>query len=143
MHLDQVTPAEYIILKQDTRIKLHKLFNIPQTGVTETVTDATGRGIVVSDGTTYKDLEALTLDKLMTYVGGSDEKDNIHTLFVKAVNRLESEPASVETTFEHSSVTPGFIGPIPEGFKCEKCEFRSASKHGMKIHFGRNHQDYN
>lgn len=148
MPKDQVSIHEFMMQKKETREALRATFGIPRTGKTETIVDATGVGRCISDGTTYKDLEVLTFEKLLTYLGESTGDDNIHSLFNKAVVKIESPMIVLEDPKEpielpKEEVIETTEEPSKEGDKCAKCEFRTASRVAMKMHFGRFHKDYN
>lgn len=164
---DNLSIAEYMQQKRDTREALCAIFSVKRTGRTETVVDATGVGKCISDGATYSDLQAITFDKLVTYLGGADENDNIHSLFVKAVNKIESpmfvlpmptveDVPVIDKIVEETKVEEENKVVLPQAdkkidlhkmedtkTKCAKCAFETASKIAMKMHFGRFHKDYN
>jgi hypothetical protein len=148
--IDQISTHEYIILKKETRDALHATFGIPQTGHTETVTDSSGKGRVISDGTTYKDLESLTFEKLLTFLGQADPEDNVHSLFTKVVNILEKPPVDLGIKIENAAKDiaaaeekSNVENPSIDNVKCAKCEFRASTNKVMKEHFKNFHKDYN
>ncbi len=143
MYKDQITPQEYIILKLETRNLLHSIFGIPKSGATETITDQSGIGRLVSDGTTYKDLEILTFEKLLTFLGEAKPEDNVHSLFTKVVQRLESPVKdiiapvnNVEEKVEESkeSEIVKKVDPGIDGLKCELCPYATANVKALHMH---------
>lgn len=73
---------EWLSLDRDMRKQLRELFSIPQS----TYSHVSG-GIVLSDGSTYEDLAAITIEKLEEYTG---EKGDFKTLFIKTLEKLNS-----------------------------------------------------
>lgn len=150
MAIDQVSTSEYIKQKQETREALREIFGIQRTGKTETIIDAQGKGHVVSDGMTFKDLEVLTFQRLKEFVHDGTDDNNVHSLFIKAVNKIEAPKedfsknnvSSDEIPQEPKVVSEEKIEQPQSGDKCAKCEFRTASKIAMKLHFGKFHKDY-
>ncbi len=148
----QISPQEYVILKKETRDALHSIFGISRSGSTETITDTTGMGRIVSDGTTYKDLEILTFDRLLTFLGESTPEDNVHSLFTKVVQRLELPIKDLNEMYDNKPIIsdlkteeekPVVKNESVDAVKCAKCEFRASTNKIMKEHFRNFHKDYN
>lgn len=156
---DTITTSEWMLQRKETRALLVSIFGIPKTGFGQTITDATGHGINVTDGYNHKDLSIMTFDRLLTYVGESQENDNVHTLFLKAVQKAETEPTPiaevvkvVDITIKESLPTPTV--PLREerveekqdpginGYKCDRngCKFATASRIALSMHIGRFHK---
>jgi hypothetical protein len=70
-----ISTGMWVSLSNEVRYRMRTIFNISQSGITE-VND----GRVVSDGTTYEDLKALTIEKMQKYV------DNPTTDFHKLID---------------------------------------------------------
>ncbi len=153
---DNLSIAEYMQQPRAIRDSLRQLFNLPRTGKTETVTDATGVGRCINDGTTYVDLSHLTFDKLITYIGESTPEDNIHSLFTKAVTKIEelhkkvgaisSPPPVAILPIEEKKVEPVVVVEPPKVVdpndiqKCPYCAFQTMSLKALPMHMGRMHK---
>ena len=130
--IDQITQPEWVSIKQETRHELRKIFMIPRSGSAITENDAMGKGHVISDGCTNSDLQALTTEKLIDYLGGAAVNDNVHTLLKEVVEKIEG----IEVV---KPVVPTNF-PVSGKMKCEKCLFETASKFAMKMHVGKKHK---
>lgn len=147
---DSITTSEWMMLKRETKSALAAIFGITRTGFSQTVTDATGHSTFMTDGFTHKDLAVMTFDRLMTFVGESLEGDNIHTLFLRAVDKIEVAPVEIETIIQKQEAPlPTPTVPLREpkdpginGYKCDKegCAFATASKIALSMHTGRFHK---
>jgi hypothetical protein len=61
-------PAQlWMLLDKATRSYLVNVFEIPMTGIREIIDDR-----VISDGYSNKDLEAITLEKMIAYIGSEE-----------------------------------------------------------------------
>lgn len=128
---DKLSVAEYMHQTREIRDMLSSVFGIPRTGKTETVVDATGKGICVSNGTTYGDLENLSFDKMVTFLGGATDTDNIHSLFIKVVTKLEDEPVKVK----EEVYIPVIPQPVVQNTsKCEFCSYENSNPRAMRMH---------
>ena len=76
--------SNWVSLPNEVRYKIRDVFNIPRSGST-IVND----GRIETDGTTYKDFEALTVEKMQKYL--SDESTDFHKLFDKVVAKVNDE----------------------------------------------------
>lgn len=70
----QLSVQDWLELPMDTRITLRVLFGIPRSQGSIVESDK-----VVSDGTTYKDLESLTSDKMAEYLTSEEDGRPIGT----------------------------------------------------------------
>lgn len=93
----QVTTSQWLLLKPETRDKLREIFFIPKSSCVEVVTDMSGIGHVMSDGTTHKDLATITVEKMRDYLGQelTTLDETFNSLFEKVVAKIEI-PAVVE-----------------------------------------------
>ncbi|HWY36641.1 MAG TPA: hypothetical protein VNX68_18500 [Nitrosopumilaceae archaeon] len=148
MAKDQITSGEWMTLKQSTRNALVAIFGIPRSGFAQTVTDATGHSNFITDGYNHKDLSVITFDRLLSYLQESKPEDNVHTLFLKTVERIENPPAMVEIetvikvekekvqepkTYDYER-NPFTEDPGPDGFKCELCAYATANPKALHLH---------
>jgi hypothetical protein len=76
--------SNWVSLPNEVRYKIRALFNIPMSGSTM-VND----GRIETDGTTYKDFESLTVEKMQTYL--NEVSTDFHKLFDKVVARVNDE----------------------------------------------------
>ena len=80
----QLNVNDWLKLPIDTRLKLRELFDIPKSeGV------ILEDGIVKSDGTTYEDLQAITVEKMRLHLDSEDP--DFVSLFHEVVARIEDE----------------------------------------------------
>ncbi len=80
----QLSLSMWCSLPNEVRNRFRIIFNIPRSESTE-VRD----GVIVSDGTTYKDIQELTVTKMQKYV--SDESTDFHKLFDKTLSKVHEE----------------------------------------------------
>lgn len=125
----------------DVRERLRNTFNLSRSGCTEVVDNQ-----LITDGTTHKDLEVLTKERLLQFckinmVLANDE-ENIFSLFEKVVKDLERQikeekellkplPKEAKTTIEVKNNPDGTItlkasnttggNTVEPEFKCEVC----------------------
>ncbi len=91
----KVSVHDWLALPMPVRIKLRQLFNIPrsQGSLVE-------GNIVKSDGTTFKDLEAITVEKMQGYLGtevlGEPEYSDFVILFNATVDKIQEEDKELE-----------------------------------------------
>lgn len=71
-------------LSSEQRARIRALFSIPRSSHVEVVD-----GKVISDGTSAKDFEALTVDKMKTYL--KSDSNDFHLLFDLVVARIQDE----------------------------------------------------
>ena len=71
----------WVSLPIEVRNRIRVLFDVPRSQATE-VDD----GRLVSDGTTHKDFEAITIEKMQKYL--NDTSDDFHKLFDKVVAKI-------------------------------------------------------
>ncbi len=90
----QLSTHEWLKLPMDTRSKLREIFNIPRSQGT-VLEDNT----VKSDGTTYQDLNAITVEKMSSWLNG-DGSDHVGVevggsdfvaLFNSVIQRIDDE----------------------------------------------------
>ncbi len=80
----QLSTHDWLKLPMDTRIKLREIFNIPKSqGV------VLEDNVVKSDGTTYEDLQAVTVEAMQEFLS-STEQDFVE-LFHNVIGRLDDE----------------------------------------------------
>lgn len=130
--IDQITIPEWVSVNAETRAKLRNILKIPKSGSTQTEIDAFGHGRVITDGCTHADLQNITVEKLVDYLGTAAVDENIHSLFKQAIEKVEQVPQQEVPTEVNI--------PKDNLIKCEKCEFQSASKVAVRLHFGRKHK---
>lgn len=80
----QLSVHDWLKLPMETRNKLREIFNIPKSrgAIVES-------NVVMSDGTTYEDLQAITLGKMQKHL--DSELSDFVTLFNTLVTQLEEE----------------------------------------------------
>jgi len=148
---DQISVPEWMGLKVETKMALAAIFGLSKTGFSQTVTDAQGHPNFITDGYTHKDLSVITFDRLLTYLGQADENDNVHTLFLKAIEKIEAPMVPLEK-FENIikgegvkeiELQEGINNKSIDAVKCAKCKFRTSSNKIMREHFKNFHKDYN
>ena len=149
--IEQITQPIWVSLKLETRNKLREIFKVPRSSASETITDNFGVSHIVSDGSTNVDLQAITVEKLVEYVGSAAINETIYDLFKRAVAKAETPAIVIETVDVHKGdflkmpeikdATPTIN--VPEGktplFKCPECAYTHASKRGMRMHQMRKH----
>lgn len=127
--------VEWMRLSKDTRNTLRQLFGIPMSG-SGWVKD----NVQVQDGVTELDLQAITQERLMTYLGHDGNYDDL----------LKETIAQVEGTLFISERFQG-IQELPEEIKedmgektqepmkCEDCEFVGKNTKAIRMHSTRKH----
>ncbi len=85
----QVSEHDWLSLPMPIRVKLRQLFSVPRSKGT-----TMEGGVVKSDGTTYQDLQAITLEKMQQYLGNGDP--NFGLLFDLVIQRLTDEDKELE-----------------------------------------------
>ena len=92
-HIQQVTTSQWLSLKASTKEKLRETFSIPRSSCVEVITDMSGIGKIMSDGTTHKDLSVITIDKMRDYVGQEITTlgETFNTLFEKVIAKIEGD----------------------------------------------------
>jgi hypothetical protein len=107
MKITQIFVPQWIGLSQETREKLRQIFNIKRSVQVEVVNN-----VLISDGSTDKDLSVMTAETMRTYLK-SKEKD-----FVKLFNAVSD-----------SLETPKIVEPVePLGKVKSKANLKSISK---------------
>lgn len=114
--MEKIYQQHWIDLPQETRNHLVKVFDIPQSGITE-IRDQT----VVADGHTNADLEAITADKMSAYVGSEIGTLAFSRLFDITLAKVKSElhPPVLEIG------TDGLVTDVPQSTPvikyCDTC----------------------
>lgn len=140
-----VTTHQWLPLKKETRDKLAQIFFIPRTGMTEVETDNFGKSYVLSDGYTNSDLQTVTAEKLIDFLGGAAVNETILDLWKRAIDKVEMkteivnpvEPLTVEEKQEiKEQILPDVksMNTADNQLKCGKCPFVTGSARGLKIH---------
>lgn len=101
----QLSVNEWLELPHETRIKLAEIFSIPKsTGIVTTHGVTT---TVLSDGHTYQDLSAITVEKMMNYLGfevhNPEETENVVDfpgLFQAVLDKIDEELANIPEAVE-------------------------------------------
>lgn len=87
--MEYITIHDWLPLKKETREKLQQIFFIPKTGMTEVETDQFGKAHVMKDGFTPVDLQVITVEKLVDYLGTAAINETIKDLWKRAVEKVE------------------------------------------------------
>lgn len=74
----------WVSLPNEVRYRIRAIFNIPRSSNT-VVND----GAIETDGTTYEDFKALTIEKMQEYLGSTDT--DFHKLFDEVVAKVNDE----------------------------------------------------
>lgn len=99
----QVSVHDWLVLPMSVRIKLREFFNIPKS--TGTLVEG---NIVKSDGTTYQDLQAITVPKMQEYLGESYVNiTDFVLLFNAVVEKIQATDIELEPT--EKVVDPGQV----------------------------------
>ncbi len=90
----QLVQPQWLVIPREVRNEMRKIFAIPMSGgcIVES-------NVVMSDGTTNKDLEAITQDKLELFTGKSGDFYELVDVTVKMIEeslKKEEEPKAVE-----------------------------------------------
>ncbi len=87
----QVSVQDWLAVPMPVRIKLREIFGIPksQGSLVE-------GGIVKSDGTTYEDLKAITVEKMQAYLGAGSPTDDFVILFHATIEKIEEQDKELE-----------------------------------------------
>lgn len=89
----QVNVHDWLQLPMETRVKIREMFKVPKSEGAWVE-----NGMVRSDGTTYKDLQAITPEKMQAFLG-SEETDFVklfHATTAKVQEDLDAELEPVE-----------------------------------------------
>jgi len=89
----QVSTHDWLALPMLTRIKLREIFNIPKSKGS-----LVEGNVVKSDGTTYEDLKAITLEKMQAFLE-SDQTDFVK-LFNSCLEKIEELDKELEVEDE-------------------------------------------
>lgn len=93
----QVSVHDWLALPMLIRVEMRKVFNIPRSS--HTLVEG---NIVKSDGTTYEDLKAITIEKLQVFLNTDPEQ----TDFVKLFNGVVAKIAETQLPKEPEKVDP-------------------------------------
>ena len=144
--IESITVPQWVSLKQETRNKLREIFKVPKSTHTEIVTDQYGKANVLCDGSTNVDLQVITTERLVDYLGGAAVNETIYDLFKRAVEKVETDiPNIIKKAPEIPKIEPASdikadSKVVGNTIKCEKCAFESASKFAMRMHVGKKHK---
>jgi hypothetical protein len=141
-------------VQAETRERLRKTFNLSRSGCTEVVDNQ-----LITDGTTHKDLEALTKERLLQFckinMVLANNEENIFSLFEKVVKDLERQikeekelakpaPKEVKTTIEVKNNADGTVTLMASTtnkqvetinqLKCPQCDFVGKNANGVRLH---------
>ena len=117
----QVSQTQWLELPRGMREQLVKLFNIPKHGHS-----VVHGGKILADGYTNQDLQAITIEKINSYLGTSYEEIDILKAFNQLVEKLiqpngtESNTGTAEVnsgTGESTSSATGTTGKDESGIK--------------------------
>lgn len=138
----------WVSVNSNTRDKLREIFKIPRTSHAEVITDSMGKGTVVCDGTSNVDLQELTVEKMIDFLGTAAIDETIYDLFKKVVEKIETPELIESTTIElKPSIEPINASSdvlkeeqtIINVNKCPDCEYTHASKQGLRMHIYKKH----
>lgn len=142
--LEQVTQPQWVSIKAETRQKLREVLMIPKTGHCETVTNELGVSHIISDGTTNTDLQAITVQKLIDFVGSAAVNESVYDLFKRAIAKIETPvvfekpPVVIVAEIKQEVVADSKV--VGDTIKCSKCAFESKSKFAIRMHYGKKHK---
>jgi len=103
--MEKIYPQVWINLPKETKEVLIKAFDIPRTGITEIVDQR-----VVNDGYSEADLSAISLEKMIAYIGSTE---TFHRAWELTLAKVHSElhPPLGEIVGKEGSMT---VAPIEE-----------------------------
>lgn len=133
---DYITIHQWLPLKKETRDKLKALFYIKSTGMVEVETDQFGKATVKNDGFTNTDLQVITVEKLVDFVGSAAVNENIYDLWKRVIDKIElpqqliDEGSAVVLPKEEIKT----MNTADNQLQCDRCPFKTGSARGLKIH---------
>lgn len=150
--MEYITIHQWLPLKKETREKLKEIFYLKSTGMVEVETDQFGKSTIKNDGFTNTDLQVITVEKLVDYLGTAAVNETIYDLWKLVVEKVEMpekhfldelkeplKPVQVinpEVLPPHEGL-PGHAVPMNTAdnqLKCVRCPFVTGSSRGLKIH---------
>lgn len=88
----QVSVHDWLELPMPVRIKMKQIFNVPQSKGS-----LVEGNVVKSDGHTYEDLKAITVEKMLAYLDSKDSgTTDFVTLFNACVDKIKEEDKELE-----------------------------------------------
>lgn len=137
--MEYITIHQWLEVKKETRAKLRQIFFIPSTGMVEVVTDEFGKSSVKQDGHTNVDLQVITVEKLVDYLGSAAINETIFDLWKRAIEKVENplvEIPAIEVTKEQvAKVEDGKVMNTADNqLKCDKCPYQTGNKRALTAH---------
>lgn len=102
-----VSLGSWVRLPNEVRYRIRALFNIPRTGHI-VVSDQ----VLETDGTTYEDFKALTVEKMQSYL--DETSDNFYQLFDMVIAKVTEDILNPKGTTTVIPVSGGGVNIIIE-----------------------------
>lgn len=130
--MDYITIHQWLPLKKETKDKLKEIFYLRPTGMVEVETDQFGKATVKADGFTNTDLQVITVEKLIDFVGSAAVNETIYDLWRRCVEKVENPLTIKEEIVQETKIVP--MNTADNQLQCDMCPFRTGSVRGLKIH---------